>query len=46
VRSFAMSHSEAADPVRSRRNDSLVVVVGRDLDVEELSRGFAATRAR
>jgi len=46
VRSFAMSHSEAADPVTSRRNDSLVIVVGHGLDVDELSSGFAATRAR
>ena len=46
VRSFAMSHSEAADPVTSRCNDSLVIVVGHGLDVDDLSSGFAATRAR
>lgn len=46
VRSFAMSHSENADPPRSRRQESLVLVVGRGLDVHELTSGFAATRSR
>ncbi len=46
VRSYAMSHSEVADPVTSRRNQSLVVLVGHGLDVEELTAGFAATRVR
>lgn len=46
VRSFAMSHSELADPTRSRRPDSLVLVVGTQLDVEELTQGFAETRAQ
>jgi G3E family GTPase len=46
VRSFAMSHSENADPVESRRHESLVVVIGNGLDVDELANGFAATRSR
>jgi G3E family GTPase len=46
VRSFAMSHSENADPARSRRNESLVLVIGHGLDVAELADGFAATRSR
>jgi len=46
VRSFAMSHSENADPATSRRGESLVLVVGHGLDVDELASGFAATRAR
>jgi G3E family GTPase len=46
VRSFAMSHSENADPATSRRHESLVLVVGRGLDVAELASGFAATRSR
>jgi G3E family GTPase len=46
VRSFAMSHSENADPPGSRRHESLVMVIGRGLDVQELAGGFAATRAR
>lgn len=46
VRSFAMSHSEKADPVMSRRHGSLVLVIGHGLDVDELANGFAATRAR
>jgi G3E family GTPase len=46
VRSFAMSHSENADPATSRRHESLVVVVGHGLDVAELADGFAATRSR
>lgn len=46
VRSFAMSHSETADPVSSRRHESLVLVIGHGLDVAELADGFAATRSR
>jgi G3E family GTPase len=46
VRSFAMSHSENADPATSRRGESLVLVVGHGLDVDELASGFAATRSR
>lgn len=46
VRSFAMSHSENADPVASRRHESLVLVIGHGLDVDELANGFAATRSR
>jgi G3E family GTPase len=46
VRSFAMSHSESADPPQSRRHESLVLVIGRGLDVAELAAGFAATRSR
>jgi G3E family GTPase len=46
VRSFAMSHSENADPVTSRRHESLVLVIGHGLDVDELANGFAATRSR
>jgi G3E family GTPase len=46
VRSFAMSHSENADPATSRRAESLVLVVGHGLAVDELASGFAATRAR
>ncbi|MEM8618603.1 MAG: GTP-binding protein [Actinomycetota bacterium] len=46
VRSYAMSHSESADPPASRRGESLVVIVGHDLDAEDLSSEFAATRVR
>ncbi|MEM9517092.1 MAG: GTP-binding protein [Actinomycetota bacterium] len=46
VRSFAMSHSEADDPVASQRTESLLVMVGYDLDVDALTAEFAATRMR
>ncbi len=46
VRSFAMSHSEADDPIASQRTESLLVVVGYDLDVDALTDEFAATRVR
>ena len=46
VRSYAMSHSESTDPPASRRGESLVVIVGHDLDAGDLSSEFAATRVR